>query len=117
MKNALARTAILIAMSLALVTPAAAQRMVPGNLRPQDPYGLAAGESQPSIGCGHVGECALGQTEPAPRCDLDLAGGHPAEAVLNRLHGHGGGDEGCDLVLGEVERHGRPSLGRPCVPP
>ena len=70
---------------------------------------LPAGEPEPAVRGGHVGERPFGQSKPPPRGDLDLARSHPAKARLDSLDRVGRGDERSDVGLGEIERH-RPQV-------
>ena len=67
---------------------------------------LPAGEPEPAVRCRHVRERAFGQPQPAPWGDLDVALRHAAEARLDDFDRVGRREQGCDVGLGEVERHG-----------
>ena len=69
---------------------------------------LPAGEPEPAVGGGHVRERALGQPQPAPRRNLDLARRHPPEARFDRIDCRSRIDELDDVGLAEVEGHRPP---------
>ena len=68
---------------------------------------LSAGEPELRVGGGHVCERALGEPEPPPRRDLDVAVGHAPEARLDRVDGELRRDQLGDVRFGEIERHER----------
>ena len=67
---------------------------------------LPAGEPELRVRSGHVCKRALGQPQPAPRGDLDVAVRHAAKARLDGIDGGGRREQSCDVRFGEIERHG-----------
>ena len=70
---------------------------------------LPAGKPEPAVRSGHVRERPLGQSKPATRSDLDLAGGHAPKARLDSFDRVGRRDERSDVGLRQIERHERKS--------
>ncbi len=67
---------------------------------------LPTGEPELAVGSRHVGERALGQAQPAPRGDLDVARRHPPKARLDGIDRGGRREQSCDVGLGQVQGHG-----------
>ena len=72
---------------------------------------LPAGEPELAVGSRHVRERALGQPEPAPRRDLDLARAPSAGSTPRRPRPRRPARAAPRRRLGQVERHASRSLG------
>ena len=66
---------------------------------------LRTGVPELEVGRSHHGERSLLEAEPVPGPVLDAAGGHAAEAGLDRVDRVGRRQELVDILLREVERH------------
>ena len=74
--------------------------------------GLHSRVAEPAVDRGHDREHPLLERQPVARPVHDLAGGEAPEAALDRLERIRWGEQGGDVVLGEVKRHGGSAPGK-----
>ena len=76
---------------------------------------LHAGDAEAEVGGRHHGQPAFLEPQPVARAVLDLARCLPAERSLDRLEGVADREDRLDVLLGQVQRHGRkPIAARSC---